>query len=108
MTACLECSAPFTAYAKGRVPQRFCSPACKRKFNHRRESRGAMLYDLWRVFRRERALAVELGIQNEMNRLDLSWHDEDAGKRTWKPARMALDDIAALDRPPTTNLYVRK
>lgn len=105
---CLECSAPFTGYAKGRVPQRFCGRACARKFNHRRESRGALAYDLLRIMRRERDVASKLNIWTELCRVELSWNDEDAGRKTWKPAEMALADIEALDRRPSTNLYIKE
>lgn len=101
---CLECSAPLTPSRRGN-PRRFCSAQCSKTFENRRRSRGAALYDLFRVMRRERDTAKRLNIWTEMCRLELSWNDRDEGKRTWKPAMMALEDIAYHHPLPTTNLY---
>lgn len=107
MPACLECSAPLTPSRRGQA-KRFCCKDHAVKFQNRRMTRGALLYDLFREHRRNRSKAYAMKLMTEMCRLELSWNDEDAGRKTWKPAEMALADIAAIDRPPTTNLYLRE
>ena len=104
---CLECSTPFTATHAAGKPQRFCGVACKRKFNHYRESNGALFFDLVRIMRNERDVAKKLGIWTELCRVELAMRDREKGRKTWKPAEMALADIEAMDRRPTTNLYVK-
>lgn len=107
MPLCLECSAPIAPSTRGHA-KRFCSVACGKAFNNRRATRGALLYDLFRSMRRDRATAKAENIWTEMCRLELAWNDEDGGRRTWKPAKMALSDIDALDVKPTTNLYLKE
>lgn len=104
---CLECSIPIQPSTRGRA-KRFCSVACGKAFNNRRATRGALLYDLFRAVRRDRKTAQDQGVWTEMCRLELAWNDEDAGRRTYKPVRMALADIEALDIKPTTNLYLKE
>ena len=105
---CLECLTEPLPEAKRGSKRRFCSDKCSKIFNNRRMVRGAILYDLFRINRRERDKAKQSGIWNAMCRLELSWNDEDAGRKTWKPAEMALADIEALDRRPTTNLWIKE
>ncbi len=102
---CLECSAPLTPSRRG-APKRFCSAVCKRVFRERARARGAYLYHLVRAWRRERKVADALGLQNAICRLELYFNDQDAGKRTWLPPEMALDDIQRMDMMPSTNLYL--
>jgi hypothetical protein len=107
LMTCLNCPNPC-APAKPRGPApRFCSIECRKDFNNMRMVRGALIYDLFRIMRRERDIAKRDNLWTEMCRLELSWNDQDKGARRWKSAEMALADIVALDRPPTTNLYLK-
>ncbi len=108
---CLECVAELARSTRG-MPKRFCSTACKSRFNHRRANRGAEIYDLFRAMRRDRAAASELDIWTEMCRLDTLWEDEDRAEKrvtkSYKPPAMALADLRERDRVPMTNIYVKE
>lgn len=101
---CLECSTPIVGK---RVEARFCSRACQKTFGNRAMVRGAAFYHLMRANRRERSKAKQLGLWNAMCQLELYYNDIDAGKRTYLPPELVLDDIARNDMIPTTNLYIR-
>lgn len=101
---CLECSNPITGK---RVEARFCSTTCKKAFNNRAMSRGAAFYHLMRANRRERSKAKQLGLWNAMCQLELYWNDVDAGRRTYLPPELVLDDISRHDLVPMTNVAAR-
>mgnify|MGYP001611599155 CR=1 FL=1 len=103
---CLDCDMPLTE-AQIRKGQRYCCTSHSIRFNNMMKTRGASIYSLVRILRRERDTATRLNIWTELCRVELSWNDQDAGRKTWKPAEMALADIEAMDRKPTTNLYVK-
>jgi hypothetical protein len=58
--------------------------------------RGAELYDLYMVLRFERADAQVLGVFQAINRLASNYRREDssrrAGRRSWRPARVVLEE----------------
>lgn len=57
MVDCVECGKPIRAKEEGkagRKPSRYCSSACRLKFNSRRAKRGAILYDIAMKMRKER------------------------------------------------------
>lgn len=87
---CRECGAEYTARRSGR----FCSPACNSKFQNRRNSRGALLYDLWMTNRHERSLAKELQVLHFMTRLAMYWYQQDKGRKTWIDARKTVEHVA--------------
>ncbi len=104
MSKCFECQAEID----GRRPEaRFCCSAHQKQFGNRAASRGAAFYHLMRANRRERSKAKQLGLWNAMCQLELYYNDIDAGKRTYLPPEMVLDDIARQDMIPTTNVSVR-
>ncbi len=107
MANCLECSIPLTPSRRG-APKRFCSPSCKLKMRDRAMRRGAPVYHLFRVMRRERDEAKRLSVWTEMCRLELAWNDQDEGRKTWLPAELVLSDIHERDMIPSTNIYVRE
>lgn len=54
---CDECGGlipPPSEISKHRASKRFCSIKCKGKYNNRRATRGAAIYDLGMVWRRDR------------------------------------------------------
>lgn len=79
-TKCIECR-DKKALHKGR----FCGAECRRKFNNRRATRGALLYDAMMV-RVENPKAAEANALDgaRVEALLLSWRDEDtkAGRTT--------------------------
>lgn len=104
MSKCLECQSEITGR---RTEARFCCRAHQKEFGNRAMVRGAAFYHLMRANRRERSKAKQLGLWNAMCQLELFYNDIDAGKRTYLPPELVLDDIARNDMIPTTNLYMR-
>ena len=54
---CDECGVfapPSNEIGKHRASKRFCSKKCKGKYNNRRATRGAAIYDLGMLWRRDR------------------------------------------------------
>lgn len=104
---CLECQAPITASKRG-LAKRFCSTACKQAFGNRAATRGAAFYHLIRAHRRERSKSKAMNLWTEICRLELYYNDIDAGKKTYLPPEMVLEDIQRQDMIPATNLFVRQ
>lgn len=84
---CTECGSSFTAR---RHDAAFCSTDCRKTFHNRRAVRGSEMYDLFRALRRERSKAKTLNIWTELCRLELRWHEEDAGRKTYLAPEDAL------------------
>ncbi len=87
---CAECG---EAFQSARADKEFCCAPCRQAFNNRRMQRGAELYDLFRIMRRERGIAKEQGVWAEMCRLERQWNDEDHGRKTWQSAKKALANL---------------
>lgn len=85
---CGACYAPKTARAK------FCSPDCNSAWQNRRNTRGAILYDLWMINRHERGIAKTLKVLHVMTRLAMYWYAQDRGRKTWNPARQVIEQNA--------------
>lgn len=85
---CRECGHPFIGK---RTTKEFCSAACRRAYNNRKATRGALIYDLvmtWRFDRSEGKDAVArklLGQAASMFKMEDD--SERAGRRSW-------DDLA--------------
>lgn len=104
---CAECGAAFTPR---RLEGVFCSARCRKAFNNRRMQRGAELYDLVMAWRFEREEAAQRGVLKRIARLASDFrerdHDERAGRKSWRPARLVLarrPDLAATFRGVMTN-----
>ncbi len=87
---CAECG---EAFQSKRADKEFCCTPCRQAFNNRRMQRGAELYDLFRIMRRERDVAKTEGVWAEMCRLERQWNDEDEGQKTWQSAKKALANL---------------
>ena len=91
--ACKECGGPVASPDRRK---QFCHSTCRKKFNRRRERRGALLYDLYMAFRYERPEAREANVQSQMNRLCMYWREEDEqrrqGRQSWGDWRKVLAD----------------
>ncbi len=91
---CDECGA---AYTPGRKDERFCCLGCRKAFENRRMKRGAQIYDLFCVMRRERDLAQKLGIWKEMCRVEQRWREEDklerGDRRSYRAPGVALEKL---------------
>ena len=95
MIHCLECG---NACSKERQPDKlFCCSSCRLAFNNRRMQRGAEIYDLFRVLRRERDEAKRLNLWTQICRLELAWQTEDEktrqGRKSYMPAKRALANL---------------
>lgn len=90
---CRECLTPLEAGHK--ASRAFCSDTCKAKWNNRRKSRGADIYDLWMAMRYERDEAKRLGVWKEMCRLSERWHDEDeaSGVKSYDRPEIVLNRL---------------
>jgi hypothetical protein len=89
---CLECG---VAYQAQRSTSKFCSGACRLKFNNRRAVRGAQLYDLIMAHRFERERAAQAGVLKLMWRMASMFRKEDeeqrAGRRSWDDLRSVFE-----------------
>lgn len=90
--SCCECSKTIQASAKAEA--RFCSTACKDRWNNRRKNRGAELYDLFYVLRYDRSRAKALGVWSAMCKLAQLWRDEDREAKRTSPCRDPEDVLA--------------
>jgi hypothetical protein len=90
-TACLECGASLRPSGHGGNVRDFCCHACGVKFNNRRRTRGAELYDLFMAQRYSREEAESEGAWNLMCRMAQSFKAQDDaqrdGRRSWAPVR---------------------
>ena len=84
---CRECGEVFEAR---KSDAHFCSASCRKTFNNRRMTRGALLYDLFMAMRYDREPAKKNGVNwNTLCRLGELYHYEDQrdGRgRTHRPA----------------------
>lgn len=89
---CLECGA---AYASEKDTSQFCSTACRRDFNNRRQQRGAELYDLYMALRFDRGPAKMLRVLSMLNRLASIFREQDRrdrdGRRSWTPPAVVAE-----------------
>ena len=95
---CAECGS--TINKSKRTQSLFCKSACKRKFNNRRASRGAVFYDLFMELRHNRKDATEYRVWSQLTRLASSYKEEDMrhrdGRPSWMPARLVLPRFGYL------------
>ena len=106
---CRECGIPFRAYPCGgksvtsdngrtnRAGQLFCSAPCRKKFNNRRITRGAELYDIAMAWRFERHRADRLDVRGLLGRVISAYRDAD---KKLRQGRKSWDLDAAMDRIP--------
>jgi predicted nucleic acid-binding Zn ribbon protein len=94
---CIECAAVFQAK---KADARFCSTGCRKEFNNRRMTRGAMLYDAFMAMRYDRKAAEAHGVDYtfvcriaEMFRAD---DEKRTQKQTWRPTREFVEENAAM------------
>lgn len=112
MVQCRECGNEYTPRTgRGRTNAVFCARECAQTFNNRRLRRGAELYDMFRVHRRERSASKRLGVWSIMCSLDTRWQEEDdaAGRETksYHPAEYAIKQIFEVrDLQPAYNRYL--
>ena len=88
---CPECRASF---APLRASAKFCSKDCNSAWQNRRNTRGAVFYDLWMTNRHQRGLAKTLKVLHVMTRLAMYWHEQDKGRQTWNPAAKTIDSVS--------------
>lgn len=102
---CRECGTSLDGRDKRTV---FCSPKCRSTFNHRRQQRGAELYDLFMMLRYERAIAGKYNLWSRMCRLGEIYRDADhverAGRKSWQGINAIVSSAKAASR---TMLKVR-
>ncbi|MFN8992630.1 MAG: transcriptional regulator [Pseudomonadota bacterium] len=93
LVACLECGAEFHP---GRAGGEFCCTPCRKAFNNRRMTRGALLYDLLMALRFERKEARLLGVWQALCRLASDFREEDKrerdSRRSWRRAKTVLGE----------------
>jgi len=77
-TECLECGQPFKARAYGAD---FCGAACKQKFNNRRATRGALLYDLTMAELESTSMFERYQLAGRKDLVIAAWRKEDEGRR---------------------------
>ncbi|MCW6509798.1 hypothetical protein [Lichenifustis flavocetrariae] len=89
---CLECGA---AYQTDKQTSQFCSAACRRAYNNRRQTRGAELYDLFMAHRFDRSAARALRVLSMLNRLASMYREEDrrerGSRRSWTPPEVVAE-----------------
>jgi len=84
---CNECGSTFTPK---RSSARFCGSACRKAYNNRRMTRGAVLYDAFMALRFDRAAADEAGLDYKtVCRIGEMFRNEDvrAGRDAVPPAK---------------------
>tara|TARA_R110000822_G_scaffold16019_1_gene54858 strand:- start:290 stop:601 length:312 start_codon:yes stop_codon:yes gene_type:complete len=91
---CQECG---VSYVAKKSSSKFCSTSCRKTFNNRRAQRGALMYDAFMGLRYDRAAAKAAGIDYTfICRIGEMFNDEDAGKRTYRPAADVVKDKGVL------------
>ncbi len=92
LDACLDCGAGFPAA----TAREFCSKACRKRWNNRRATRGAELYDLYMAHRFDRQAAQALGVFQAINRMASNWRQEDrdarGARRSWRLPRAVMEE----------------
>lgn len=82
---CAECGTDFRSAKRHAA---FCGDPCKRAWNNRRATRGAVVYDLLMALRHERKLATTLKVWSLLCRLAQAFAEEDhlqrAGRKSWR------------------------
>jgi hypothetical protein len=81
---CVECGISYPAKKK---PSKFCSTPCRKSWNNRRATRGALLYDTFMAMRYDRAAASAAGIDYRfLCRVGEMFHneDKDAGRTSFR------------------------
>jgi len=71
---CIECAVEFTPKKSS---AHFCGTPCRKAFNNRRMTRGAIIYDLFCAMRYDRSWAKTVGLWQLMCRLLSEWREED-------------------------------
>jgi len=104
---CLECRAELTPSHAGH-PKRYCCVEHRKTFENRAAERGKALYHLMYANRVERSKAKQMGLWNAMCQLVIRWREDDGSHPKYKPPYMTLSDIAAVDKPPSKNLYIKE
>jgi hypothetical protein len=90
MTAgrCKECGATFAAK---RGTREFCSATCRRTWNNRRATRGAILFDAVMAWRFQRGAFEAAGGRKLLGQLASTFRAEDererGGRRSWDDLR---------------------
>ena len=85
MRKCGECG---IGYPTKKKPSKFCSTSCRKSWNNRRATRGALLYDAFMGMRYDRAAAAKAGIDYKfLCRVGEMFHNEDheAGHTSFRP-----------------------
>ena len=96
---CAECGVGLPPAKPNAPHQRFCGAACRKRFNNRRATRGAELFDYYMSMRYQRA--THGGNIAVMNQMALAWRDEDRAEREGRQSWMTPDlsgDPNALTR----------
>lgn len=92
---CLECAYPLEGAHK-----RFCNNRCRSRFNNRRQTRGAQLYDLYMAHRFDRTVAKDLNVLTMLNRLASDFRQLDSrernGRASWRPPADVLANKPGL------------
>ncbi len=103
--SCLECGEGFDLDA--RFNAEFCGDSCRKAFNNRRATRGAVIYDLFMALRYERKLASKLKVWKLLCRLAMDFRKEDHEQRdsrkSWQDARKVLRERPYLHGVLITN-----
>jgi hypothetical protein len=95
---CRECGGEFTSR---QYNAEFCGAPCRRSFNNRRATRGAILYDLVLIERADPKGFAANKLETRVEELIERWREEDATakrSRTWKRPNDVMYDTAALLR----------
>lgn len=90
---CHECGG---AYQSRQYSSEFCGTPCRRKFNNRRATRGAALYDLVMIERHDRDAFTRSRLEGRLEKLISKWDAQDAKRRTWKRPLEVMFDTASL------------
>lgn len=94
---CHECGGPITGKQS---TARYCTDACRKTFNNRRQTRGAELYDMFMATRYERAKAEEFELQTMMARLASNFRAEDketrGGRASWIDPKTVMERYTHL------------
>ncbi len=95
--SCMECGAAILEPSKRKSGQvrKFCSDGCRKRFNNRRATRGAELYDYWMSAQYQRK-THRPGI-SVMSQMSNGWRDADLaerdGRRSWMTPDLSLDPV---------------
>ena len=93
-TECLECGANFTAKGYGKD---FCGASCRQKFNNRRATRGAALYDLVMAQLETPVMYDKYELAGRSARMIEDWQKEDRkAERTRTTKRIFDIHVATL------------